>query len=317
MNAAEHETRTGRSGIVPNVRLGLFLLLTAGLIAPASAQELEPRAFRSLPTGLNFAVASYQVSTGNVLFDPSAPIDDLDIEIHSLGLAYLRTFGLAGRSASFSLIVPRLYARGTASTAGQSLSGSRNDWADARIRLTVNLLGGRAMSMQEFARTKPGRTLGVGLTISAPSGQYDSDKIINFGTNRWGFKPEFGYSGVKGRWILDTALGLWLFTDNPDGPGGNTTVEQDPILSWQGHVSYGFKNRMWIALDLNYFNGGEISVDGQSRSASQSNSRVGLTLSIPIKKHHSIRVATATGAYTRVGADFDTLSVAYQYRWGH
>jgi hypothetical protein len=299
------------------VGLGLFLFLTTAFMFPASAQELEPRAFRSLPTGLNFFVASYQISRGNVLFDATAPIDDLEIEIHSLSLAYMRTFGLAGRSASISVIVPRLDASASASAGGQIVTGSRNDWADARIRFAVNLLGGPAMSMQEFAQTKPGRTLGVGLTIAAPTGQYDSEKVINFGTNRWGFKPELGYSGVKGRWILDTSLGVWLFTENPDGPGGNTTVQQDPILSWQGHVSYNFKNRMWLALDLNYFDGGEISVGDQTRLSSQSNSRVGLTLSIPIKQHHSIRIATATGAFTRVGADFDVLSVAYQYRWGH
>ena len=106
-----------------------------------------------------------------------------------------------------------------------------------------------------------------------------------------------------------------LFTDNNDGPGGGTTVRQDPVWSWQGHVSYGFRNRMWLAFDLNYFWGGATSIDGQGKTSLQSNSRVGLTLSIPIKKRHSIKLAVATGAYTRAGADFDIGTIAYQFRW--
>lgn len=302
--------RTGRVG-----RLSLVGALALTCVGVASAQELEPRAFRSLPTGLNFLVFGYQVSSGNVLFDATSPIEDLDIEIHMAIPAYMRTFGLAGRSASVSLMTPYIHARGQAQAGGISTQGTRNDWADARARLVVNLLGGPALSPQEYARTKQGRTLGVGLTVSIPTGQYDSDKVVNFGANRWGFKPEIGYSSVKGRFILDTALGVWLFTDNNDGPGGDTTVEQDPILSWQGHISYNLPNRMWLALDLNYFNGGTISVDGQRRSEAQSNSRVGLTWSIPIKRKHSIKLSAATGAYTRAGADFDIGTIFYQYLW--
>jgi hypothetical protein len=36
--------------------------------------------------------------------------------------------------------------------------------------------------------------LGTSLKVTAPTGQYDPTKLINWGANRWGFKPEFGYS---------------------------------------------------------------------------------------------------------------------------
>jgi hypothetical protein len=296
-------------------RAGLFLALALFPVGVVLAQELEPRAYRALPTGLDFIVGAYQFSSGNVVFDATAPVEDLEIDIHTTSLSYLRTFGLAGRSASVSFSAPRVYAQGSGNLAGERVEGSRNGWADARARLVVNLLGGPAMSMQEFAKFKQGRTMGVGLTISLPTGQYDSGNVVNFGANRWGFKPEIGYSSVRGRWIFDTALGLWIFTNNTDGPGGGTTVRQDPIWSWQGHVSYGFENRMWLAFDLNYFLGGATSIDGQGKTALQSNSRVGLTLSIPIRKRHSIKLAVATGAFTRAGADFDIGTIAYQYRW--
>jgi hypothetical protein len=290
----------------------ILALLPLGI---ATGQELEPRAYRALPAGLNFFVGTYQFSSGNVVFDATMPVEDLEIDIHTTSISYMRTFGLSGRSASIGFTAPGVFAQGSATVDGERAEGSRTGWADARARLVVNLLGGPAMSMQEFAGFEQTRALGLGLTVSMPTGQYDSSKVVNFGANRWGFKPEIGYSSVRGRWVLDTALGLWMFTNNTDGPGGGTTVRQDPIWSWQGHVSYEFGNRMWLAFDLNFYHGGERSVDGGDKTSMQSNSRVGLTLSVPIKKRHSIKLAVATGAYTRTGADFDIGSVAYQYLW--
>ncbi|HXV76476.1 MAG TPA: transporter [Candidatus Polarisedimenticolaceae bacterium] len=294
------------------LRLLASVLSCAGIV---QAQELEPRAYRALPTGLNFLVGAYQYSSGNVVFDGTAPLEDLDIDIHTASLSYLRTFGLAGRSASVSFTAPRVQAAGSAEVAGARVSRSRSGWADARLRLAVNLAGGPALSMQEFAKRRPGRTIGVGLTISVPTGQYDPQYAVNFGANRWGFKSELGYSSVRRRWILDSAVGVWLFTNNDDGPGG-TTVRQDPIWSWQGHISYGFANGMWLAFDLNYFYGGATAADGRETGATQSNSRAGLTWSIPIATRHSLKLGGSTGSYTRAGADFDLATVAYQYQWG-
>ena len=287
---------------------GALAIAVGAFAAPALAQKKGGT--------LNFVVGSYQFSSGNVVFDATAPVEDLEIDLHVFSLSYLGTFGLAGRSASVSLTAPWVYGQGSGRLDGEPTEGSRSDWADARARLVVNLLGGPAMSVREFATFEQGRTLGVGLTISMPTGQYDPEKVVNFGANRWGFKPEIGYSSVRGRWIFDTALGLWMFTNNSDGPGGGTTVRQDPIWSWQGHVSYTFPNRIWLAFDLNYFHGGATSIEGGPETNLQTNSRVGFTFSIPIKKRHSIKLAVATGAYTRAGADFDLGLIAYQYMWG-
>jgi hypothetical protein len=62
--------------------------------------------------------------------------------------------------------------------------------------------------------------------------------------------------------------------------------------------------------------GGRTYDDGNKNLDLQTNSRVGLTFSIPLSDRHSIRVAAHTGAYTRFGADFDVGTFTYQYRWG-
>jgi hypothetical protein len=301
---------------IPGYAASLVLWGVLALLpSPVSAQELEPLAYRPLPSGMNFVVGSYSYSSGNILVDPTAPLEGLEAEVHTMAFGYLRSFSLAGRSASISVVAPYVHMKASATVNGQFAKGSRSDWADARAKFTVNLLGAPAMSLPEFMSAPQGRTLGVGLTIVLPTGQYDMAKLINFGSNRWSFKPEVGYSSIYKHWIFEAAVGVWFFTTNSEG-FGETTIRQDPIGSFQAHVTYNFKRGLWLALNLNYFTGGRTSVDGQDRDDLQSNSRTGLTLSIPIVGPHSLKLAAHRGAVTRAGADFKVGTIAYQYRWG-
>jgi len=293
--------------------VGLWVLASALAASPVSAQELEPRAYRTIPVGLNFVLFTYIYSSGNVVTEPAAPLQDLDLDVSIFGVSYLRSLGLFGRSSSFSISVPYGIISGSGRFQGELVEDSRSGAAATRMRLVVNLLGGPAMTPKEYAEFGQRRNLGVSLTMIPPSGQYDTTRFINFGTNRWAFKPEIGYSSIKGRWILDAALGVWLFTTNDNYVG--LKREQDPIGSIQAHLSYNFTPRIWMALDVNYFTGGRSKLGGLERSDLQRNSRVGLTLSLPLKPRHSLRLAAETGAFTNIGADFDRLLISYLYRW--
>jgi len=151
--------------------------------------------------------------------------------------------------------------------------------------------------------------------VAPPGGQYTSDHLINFGTNRWAFKSEIGYSSIRGKWIFEGALGVWFFSTNTDFPPGGVTRRQDPIGNIQGHISYNFTPKVWLALTANYFTGGRSSIDGLEMHDLQKNSRVGLTLSLPAGRRKSIKIAAHTGAVTSAGADFDIASVTYQVIW--
>ncbi len=92
----------------------------------------------------------------------------------------------------------------------------RSGLLDSVYRFSVNLKGGPAMPPQKFVKWHQKVLLGASLKVSAPTGQYDPTKLINWGANRWGFKPEFGYSQRWGKWILDGYFGVWFFTTNND-----------------------------------------------------------------------------------------------------
>ena len=185
---------------------------------------------------------------------------------------------------------------------------------DPRLRLAINLYGAPAMTPKEFASRSRKTILGASLVVSPPLGQYDPTKLVNIGANRWAFKPELGLSREFGRWTLEGDAGVWLFTDNTDFYGGQTR-HQEPISSLQVHVIYTFKPRMWLAFDANFYNGGRTSINGVPKADLQQNSRAGFTFALPVNKQHSLKISFSRGAVTSIGADFNSIGVAWQYIW--
>lgn len=289
---------------------GLVLALLA-LGTPLRAQELEPRAFSPNPTGLTFLVGAFGVQDGEVVFDPTVPLTDVDATFYSVGAGVGRTFGFLGRTAAATVTVP--YAWGTMKgMVGETLDSiERSGLADSRVRLSINLVGIPALPLEEFVKRKPRPSLGLGLTTSVPTGEYMEDKLINLGTNRWAFKPELGFVYPTGRWTLEAYAGMWFFTANPSFYGGQRRT-QKPLASLQGHVSYTVQRGLWIAADATFYSGGRTSVDGVESAERQENSRVGLTVSVPVGRSNSVKATFSTGATTRVGGNFKSLGVAWQ-----
>ena len=77
---------------------------------------------------------------------------------------------------------------------------------------------------------------------------------------------------------------------------------------------YGLSPGHWISLNANFFRGGETTLDGRRADDRQENSRWGLTYSVRINRHHSIKLNYSTGVVTRVGNDFDSYGLVWLYR---
>ena len=172
------------------------------------------------------------------------------------------------------------------------------------MKVSVNLFGTPALTPAEFAKAPRRTNIGTSLTVAAPAGQYYPGKLINIGTNRWAFKPEVGLSHPIGRWTLDLAGGVWLFTANDRFYQGDSTRAQDPLFVVQGHASYNVTRRAWAAVDATWYGGADVRVDGGPPSARQNNARLGATLALPVGTRQSLKFAYSTGASVRTGADF-------------
>jgi hypothetical protein len=294
--------------------IGVLVLVLA---VPGLAQDLEPHAYSASPVGLNFFVLSFGYSTGSVLFDPTVPISNVKANLNIPAVGYGRTFGLFGRQALVTVGLPYVWGDISGDVGEQRHSIRRSGLADGRMKFSVNLRGNPARSRAEFAKLrKRSFIVGTSVTVLAPSGQYDPAKLVNIGTNRWAFKPEIGISyPIKKRLDLEAYFGTWLFTRNADYFPGNAVRQQDPVIALQGHVSYTFRLRLWIAGDITWYRGGAATVDNGPPMGEQNNSRAGVTFSTPLGGKQSLKLAYAAGTTARVGSDFKTLTVSWQYSW--
>jgi hypothetical protein len=295
-------------------------ILLAGALALAgattsAAQDLEPRAYANTPVGMNFLVAGYAFTTGGVALDASIPLEDAEIDIHSEVVAYARSFGWLGRSGKFDAILATAQLDGTATFAGEPVERQISGLADSRLRVSYNLYGAPALTLEEHQGWKQDVLVGLSLQMIVPTGQYDDDRAVNLGSNRWAFKPELGVSKALGRLTFEVHTAVTFYTDNDDYLEGRRR-EQDPIFALQAHAIYSFHRAIWAAFDVTYYLGGETMVDGLQNDDELGSVRVGGTLSLAVSRRNSLKLYASGAGMTRYGSDFTIVGVAWQYRWG-
>ena len=283
------------------------------------AQDLAPRAYVITPTHFNAINLTYSYFGGGLNFNGTVPITGATGNYSVPILSYYHSFSFFGRSANASASL--LYGVGTFQGAvlGTQMQIYRSGLLDTGYRLSVNLKGGPAMTAKEFGNLRHKVLLGASLRVIAPTGQYDPLKLVNWGINRWAFKPEVGYSQRWDKWMLDGYAGVWFYTANNAAFAGPApaTQTQTPVGSFEGHLSRDFgQRRFWASLDGNFWFGGISSLNGvQNIATKQTSSRIGGTFSYPLNIHQSFKVNYSVGSYVRFGGNYNTISVGWQYGW--
>lgn len=303
----------------PALRMSIVGCLLSAL---SSAQDLAPRAYVITPVHSNAITLTYSLFKGDLLFDSATPITGATVRASISVLAYSHSLRFLGHSATLAASVPYGVGIFRGMVVGADTKAYRSGLLDSSFRFSVNLKGGPAMDVQQFRKWQQKLLLGFSLKVVAPTGQYDHTKLINYGSNRWAFKPELGLSQRSGHWLLDTYGAVWFFTPNHDflsrnqvSPGTNHK-EQSPTFSFEGHLSYDVRPRLWASLDGNFWAGGRTRVNGvENPGTEQRNSHLGGTVSIPVSKHQSLKLGYNRGAYIRYGGNYNAVSVAWQYSW--
>lgn len=285
-------------------------------ITQVSAGEIEPRAYVNTPVGVNFLVAGYTYSDGGLTTVISSPVKNADLKMDTGIFAYARSVDMWGNSGKFDVVLPYSKLSGDATWLGQPKERNVSGLIDPRFRVSINFYGAPAQSLKEFSNYQQDLIIGASVQVSAPLGQYDDDKLVNLGSNRWYIKPDVGISKAWGPLALELSTGAFIFSKNDDYFGGKT-LEQDPVYTTQLHLTYHFSKGVWGALSSTYDYGGRTTVDGFENDDRQGNSRLGATLALPINRNNSIKLFASTSINTRVGSDIDLIGAVWQHRWGN
>jgi hypothetical protein len=244
------------------------------------------------------------------------PLQDGSTRVNALLLGYVRSLDLFGNASSIALLLPLVDLTATASLNGTTeVQRKVSGLADPALRLAFNFYGAPALSAAEFPGYQQDLIAGASMTITAPLGQYDKDRLVNIGTNRWSVKPELGLSKAVGRWTVELAAGVTWFSRNDDFFNGNVR-EQDPLYSAQVHATRQLGRDVWGALSATYYNGGRTTLNGAERDDRLEGSRLALTFSLPVDRRNSIKLSASSGLYARTGSDFDGAGVIWQHIYG-
>jgi hypothetical protein len=280
------------------------------------AQDLDPRAYVWLPVKMTTIVGGFAYSHGEVVTDPTLPLENINAKVQAASVSVAHTFGLFGLSAQALVAMPWSWAQVSGEVGNQLQEVTRSGTGDMRLRLSVLLLGAPAANVGLLAKAPRKTILGFSLNAVAPTGEFLNGKLINLGTNRWAFRPELALSQPFGsKWLADFYTGIWLFTDNQVFYPGDALREQAPMGTFQGHLSYNIKPGFWLAINSTYYVGGQSTINNKESDDRQSNFRLGFTGVLPTGKFSSLRLSASTGAVVRVGQDFTTYSIGWQRSW--
>jgi len=278
------------------------------------AQTLEPKLYANMPIDLNVLLIGYGHSEGAIPENVSLGLEDPHLNINSAFIVYGKTFDVLGHNTKFDIILPFSNLHGTASHLGNPVTRDVQGMGDTKARISFNIFGAPALTLQEFASYKPDTVLGVSLQATIPTGQYDSSKLVNISAHRWAIKPGIGISKTIKDLTLEFSADAEFYSSNDDFFGG-ITRRQDPIYSTQVHVLYKFQRAIWLGIGANYYWGGEYFNDGIGADNALRNTRIGATFAIPINKQQSIKLYGNKGVNTRYGTDFDAIGISWQYIW--
>jgi hypothetical protein len=291
-------------------RVGLALLLLM-ITSQAWSQNLEPRRWAHLPINANFIGLGATNSSGEIFLDPVLHIEDGEMELYALAAGYIHSFNLLGKTARMEVNVPYANGRWEGLLRGEPASTRRSGFADPSVRFAVNLLGSPALQGKEFAAYRaanPIKTIvGLGLDLTLPLGNYNSNRLIDLGNNRYVMRPQLGVLHQRNKWEFETTASVFLYGRNDEFFQGSV-LEQDPLWFVQGHVSYTFKPGLWADLGAGYGFGGESTISGDKKDDAGRVSFWAASFGWPINAKQGLKLTYAfSQTNTRRGSDLDTI----------
>src|SRR5215469_12368269 len=204
-----------------------FVLALLHVPKPVYGQFTDPHNYDNTAVGTNQIELAYTFARSDVSIGTGLVIAGAKFSLNAGTIDYSRYFGLANHLMWINGAVPIAGLSGTVS--GTNISSSINGAADSSYQVAALLKGGPALRVADFDNYKPETIVGVSFSIAAPSGQYNGNKILNLGSNRWLFRPEIALShpfGPEQKWQLDTYANCEFYTNNVSYRGTELLSQQ-------------------------------------------------------------------------------------------
>jgi len=282
----------------------------------AWAQFTDAHSYDNTPVGTNQIELSYAYAHADSSIDTSLIIAGAKLNLNQGMISYARYLGLFNRTVWVEAGAPIGGLNGSVS--GTGIQGSINGVGDSSYQAAMLLKGGPALTVEQFKNYKPTTILGMSFTVTAPTGRYNANQILNLGSDRWLFKPELALSqpfGPEQKWQLDAYANAYFYTDNTSYHG-REILHQQPLPGFEGHLSYSFNDNVWLSFDTRYSFRAITFVNGVDQSNGQHNFILGSEMNVLINTRASLLFEFAKALVHQNGPALTGFAVKYNYTWG-
>jgi hypothetical protein len=321
-----------------HIRLLAFVtnLAILSFSAPALAVDDGARAFwkaREGKTVLSFQYLNLNMqASGAEQFAPGQYIyPNADAEANLVLGSWVRHMTLFNRASSFSVklaggrvqadIEPSLSPefRPPSAPAG-AFSQSSSGYADPVLQLDINLLGtSQLKSNVDLFNYEPTWTVDAAVMLGVPMGEYDEDKLVNLGLNRWftrialPVKYHFGAFSPGYMGSFEITPSVWIFEDNDDFLGD--TLENDPIWQLEAHLTQDFTPTVFGSIDLLYRKGFQSEIAGVETGEELDIGDLGYTLNFTATDNLMIRTSFSSNVFGDSDVNNSLIRMQFVYLW--
>ncbi|PZX53148.1 transporter [Algoriphagus chordae] len=250
------------------MKRSLLVITILFLSIKTFAQGDGPKSHNFAPTGIWGINPKYLHLTQNLVPSGTILVDGAEFTIDVAPITLFHTFGIKGRYARVYAMINPGSATGNVEASPGVTSINANGFADGFVAMELGLINSPALTIQEFSKHTPTFTMTGNLRLWY-SGTYDSEKLLNLGTNRWiievGTPMNIPLSTTPGKatW-LETYPYMQFYTDNND-PARSARAEvtaQKAMFRIENHLTHNFTPKLWASFDFSYQYGGRTVVDG-------------------------------------------------------
>lgn len=287
--------------------------LVAGLGAPAAHAD-GARDWMNLPVDTNLLFLYYTYSSSETSINSPLPVDGAKVSAQVPILRYARSFDLGGRAGGFQLLLP--YASINAELTGTRVNRDINGIGDITAIFVANIYGAPALTRQEFAAWTPEQYLTGAVSLTMPTGDYDAERLINPGKNRWAIKPQLSWGTPVDSATWFTVNGaVELFQDNDDY-FRDRTLAQKPLATFDAHYSRNLNRAVWLSADAIWAVGGETEIAGVDQDNAQNTLRLGVSGSMNFTPTDAVSMGvTRTVARESYTPQATTFQINYNKAW--
>ncbi|MBT0670149.1 transporter [Novosphingobium profundi] len=250
-----HHLGAARRVLHRAISIGLPALASAAAVtlAPtaAQAQAIDAGDYVPAPDGTQLGIVYMQYANAGSLYADGKKVDDkAKLESAVTILRYVGFTKIAGMTLDYQVLQPFGHLAGGGSTRAL---GKTTGFGDTILVSTL------------WVHENPESKTYIGITpyVFVPTGEYDADRALNMGENRWkGSLQAVISQGIGKHFVAELAGDAMIYGKNTDYGAARVTMTQKPTYRVQAFARYLLDDTNEINARLMHVSGGETKIAG-------------------------------------------------------